>query len=149
MDLPAGAEGARRSALYVVIDASVWASSLLPGDSNHGAARDWIGAHLGAGGRLVAPVLLVVEIAATIARVTGSPSLARSAAAHLYAFDLIRLVAFDQGLVNEATALAATLGLRGMDSFYVATARRLGISLVTLDSEQLTRPAGLISTIRP
>jgi hypothetical protein len=31
----------------------------------------------------------------------------------------------------------------------VATARRLGIPLVTLDSEQLTRPAGLISTVRP
>jgi predicted nucleic acid-binding protein len=133
----------------MVIDASVWASSLLPADSNHDAARDWIGRHLAAGGRLVAPVLLVVEIAATIARVTRSPTLAESAAAHLYAFERMRLAPLDQDLVEEATVLAARLGLRGVDAFYVATARRLGIPLVTLDAEQLTRPAGLITTIRP
>lgn len=134
---------------YVVVDTSVWASSLLPNDSNHIAARNWIGQHVSSGGRLVAPILLVVETSATMARLTQNPTLARNAVSQLYSFGLMHLLPLDQALVDEAADLAAQFGLKGMDSFYVAVAKQLGIPLVTFDREQLTRPANIIRTIQP
>lgn len=59
------------------------------------------------------------------------------------------LVPIDQLLVDEATKLAADLGIRGADSFYVALAKSLGIPLVTFDHEQLARPGSLITAVRP
>jgi predicted nucleic acid-binding protein len=134
---------------YVVLDTSVWASSLLPNDRNHVAARDLIGGHISNGGQLVAPVLLVVETSATIARLTQNPDLARNAVSQLYSFSLMHLLPLDQELVDEAAGLAAQFSLKGMDSIYVAVAKRLGIPLVTFDKEQLTRPASIIQTIQP
>ncbi len=55
----------------------------------------------------------------------------------------------DQALVDAAADVAVRFGLKGADSFYVAVAKQLGIPLVTLDNEQLTRPASIITTIRP
>jgi predicted nucleic acid-binding protein len=133
----------------VVIDASAWVSNLQSHDSNHIATRRWVDRHLLNGGLLVAPVLLVTETASALARATGQPNIAQRAVAQLYSMREMRLVPIDQPLVDEATTLAAGLGIRGADSFYVAVAKSLGIALVTFDHEQLTRPGTLITTIRP
>jgi predicted nucleic acid-binding protein len=61
----------------------------------------------------------------------------------------MHLLPLDQELVDEAAGLAAQFSLKGMDSIYVAVAKRLGIPLVTFDKEQLTRPASIIQTIQP
>ena len=137
------------SAPMVVIDASVWASSLLHNDSNYQAARSWIGSHTSRGGYFVAPLLLVIEISATISRVTQDARSGRMAASQLYSFPLMRLVPMDRLLVDEAVDLAAQFYLRGADALYVAVAKQLSIPLVTFDAEQLTRPASIITTIRP
>lgn len=134
---------------FVVIDTSVWASNLLPNDSNHVAANNWVRKYLNNGGYLVAPVLLVVETAATLARITHNQAVARKAAAHLYSFRFMRLLPIDQTLLSEAVDMAVQFSLKGADAFYVAVAKQLGIALVTLDSEQLTRPASAITTISP
>ena len=97
----------------------------------------------------MAPVLIVVETAATLARITQNPSVARSAITQLYSFRQMRLVPMDQTLVDEAADIAARFSLKGADSFYVAVAKQLGIPLVTFDGEQLTRPMSIITTIRP
>jgi predicted nucleic acid-binding protein len=136
-------------AQFAVMDTSVWASSLLPNDSNHIPARNWIGQFISAGGHLVAPVLIVVETAATLARITQNASIARSAIAQLYSSQLMRLVPLDQTLIDEAADIAAGFSLRGADAFYVAVAKQLSIPLVSFDSEQLTRPTSIITTVRP
>ena len=133
----------------VVLDASVWASSLLRNDANYGAAHAWISNHIGIGGYFAAPLLLVVETSATISRVTQDARAGRAAASQLYSFPLMRLVPMDQLLVDEAVDIAAHFHMRGADSMYVAVAKKLTIPLVTFDQEQLTRPASIISTIRP
>lgn len=51
----------------------------------------------------------------------------------------------DQPIVQEAARLAADLGVRGADSFYVAVAARLNLPLATLDEDQKTRAASLIT----
>lgn len=55
----------------------------------------------------------------------------------------------DQAVIDEATDVAITFGLKGADSIYVALAKQLGVPLVTFGNEQLTRPASVIATIRP
>jgi len=51
----------------------------------------------------------------------------------------LRLVEMNNALLLEAAILAADLGLRGADSVYVATAKRLGVPLVTFDVDQRER----------
>ena len=133
----------------VVVDASTWVSSLVANDINHGAAKAWLDEHISTGGQLVAPTLLVVETASALARVSSDPSDARSAVAQLYSLAVMRLVPLEQVLVDEAADIAVSFRLKGADSFYVAVARQLDIPLVTFDTEQLTRPAGVIDTIDP
>ena len=133
----------------VVVDTSAWVSRLLTQDSNHTAARDWIERHLLNGGLLVAPALLVTEVAAAVSRQTGQPSLARSAVNQLNLMTTVRLMPVDQDLIDAATDLASDLGIRGADALFVATAMQLSIPLVTFDTEQLQRPGAIITTIRP
>ena len=97
----------------------------------------------------MAPILMVTEVAAAMSRRTGQARLARTAVAQLYNLPSMRLVPIGQGLIDEATNLAAALGLRGADALFVALARQLNIPLVTFDLEQLHKPAGLIATIHP
>jgi predicted nucleic acid-binding protein len=105
--------------------------------------------HLSSGGLLISPVILAVEIAATVARVTQNPVAAGHALSQLRSLYQLRLVPLDETLVDDATNIAMNFGLRGADSFYVAVAQQLAIPLITFDNEQLTRPASIIATIRP
>src|SRR5436189_5292441 len=125
----------------VVIDASVWVSRLLPTDANHQRAIAWVDNHIMNGGSFAAPLILVIEIAASVSRNTGNPLDARIAVRQLYLLPNMQLLAMDQPLVNESTDLAADYGLRGADAMYVAVAKRLGVSLVTFDGYQLKTPA--------
>ena len=133
----------------VVVDTSVWISRLLPTDGNHLAARTWIDQHLLGGGLLVAPILFVTEVAAALSRQTGRSTLARRAVAQLYNLPQMSLVPIDQALIDTATDLAASLGIRGADALFVALAQQLTIPLLTFDTEQIQKPAGIIRTIRP
>lgn len=144
-----GPRGPLSTPLAVVIDASVWVSNLQSRDSNYAAARAWVDRHLLGGGLLVAPILLVTETASALTRATGQPSIAHRAVSQLHRMREMRLVPIDQPLVDEATELAANLGIRGADAFYVAVAKSLSIPLVSFDHEQITRPSSLITTIRP
>jgi predicted nucleic acid-binding protein len=53
---------------HVVVDASVWVSWLQPFDANHDASRFWVERYIAEGGLLVAPALVLVEVAAAISR---------------------------------------------------------------------------------
>ena len=63
------------SAPAAVVDASVWVSSLTPGEVHHPISQHWLAAHLAAGGQVIAPTLLPVEVAAAITRRSGDPLL--------------------------------------------------------------------------
>lgn len=133
----------------VVVDASVWVSSLLVNDRNHVSASNWINNHIAGNGLVVAPILIVVETGAAIARATQNPSLARNAISHLYTLPSVRLAALDQQLIADAADIAVMYIIKGADSIYVALAAQLSLPLVTFDQEQLTRPAGIITTMMP
>jgi len=133
----------------VVVDASVWVSRLVPSDVHRERCRDWFEARSAIGDLIVSPVLLLPDVSRAISRRTGRPGLARRAVELLQEVSLLRLVSVDPTLARLAAQLAADHALRGAHAVYAATAQQLGLSLVTLDSEQLERAQAVVSTISP
>ncbi len=130
---------------YIVIDASVWVSRLVQKDVFHQAVKTWMEKQRSEGVIFLSPALLLPEVAGAISRRTCEPHLARNATASLMRLPGLRLVELDQSLVQEAARLAADLGVRGADSFYVAVAARLNLPLFTLDEDQKIRANSVIA----
>ena len=133
----------------VITDASVWVSFFVAADVNYVASRNWIDSHTRASGMLVAPSILLTEVAAALSRRLGRPQLALQVVGSLSRLNLLRIVQMDGQLRTGATDIAANYRLRGADAIYVAAARQLGITLLTWDTEQLTRPASIITAVTP
>jgi predicted nucleic acid-binding protein len=133
----------------LVVDGSVWVSRYLPAEDTHDASREWLEKYFRAGGQLVEPVLLLVELSAAISRRTGAPDLAIETADRLSRLRSIRFVSVDRGLGVMATRIAADRRLRGADAIYAAVAHRLGIPLLTWDREQIERGSGFIRVGTP
>jgi predicted nucleic acid-binding protein len=132
-----------------VLDASVWVSALVAGEAHHAASRAWLRRQEAAGSAVVAPALLVPEVAAAISRGSGRAALGRRAVAALLRYAPLRLVPLDPELAQEAGRLAADCALRGADAVYVAVAQRLAIPLVTWDREQLDRGSAAAEVLAP
>lgn len=128
----------------MVVDASIWTARFVPQDRFYEPARAWLDKQRRVGDAFLAPALLLTEIAGAISRRTGLAGLGRQAVTRLEGLPNLQLVQMDQELVRLATDLAADLGLRGADAFYVAVAHRLGLTLVTLDDDQRQRAARLV-----
>jgi predicted nucleic acid-binding protein len=137
------------SAGTAVVDASVWISSLSPGEVGHLPSRRWLTAHLGTGGQVIAPALLLVEVAGAVARRSGDALLGELAMNAVLILPALYLIELDGRLSMHAARLAADLRLRGADAVYVALAHQLGIPLITWDREQLTRAAARIAVQTP
>jgi predicted nucleic acid-binding protein len=133
----------------IVVDATVWVSRFMPRDEFHERSRRWLSAHTAAGGRVVAPLLLQVELAGAVSRRTGDPALARRAGDSLLRLSSLRLVPLDPQLGRAAADVAANLGLRGADAVYVATARALHVPLLTWDDDQRERAGRVIAAYSP
>ena len=133
----------------MVVDASVVVSHLVPHDVHHAASRAWLTRHLSEGGLVIAPALLLPEIAGAVARRTGAPRLAQRAVEAVLRLPTLRLVPVDDVLARRAAVLAGRLRLRGADAVYIATAATLRQPLVTWDAEQRDRAARVIQVMVP
>ena len=133
----------------MVVDASVVVSHLVPHDVHHAASRAWLTRHLSEGGLVIAPALLLPEIAGALARRTGAPRLAQRAVEAVLRSPALRLVPVDDVLARRAAVLAGRLRLRGADAVYIATAATLRQPLVTWDAEQRDRAARVIQVMVP
>jgi len=130
---------------FIVVDARVWVSRLMPKDVFHRMVKAWMEQQRSEGAIFLSPAMLLPEVAGAISRRTGEPRLARNAIDRLARLPGLRLVEMDHPIVQEAARLAADLGLRGADSFYVAVAARLNLPLATLDIDQKTRAASSVA----
>ena len=61
----------------MIVDATVVVSHLVPQEAGHEASRRWLARRVAAGGLVIAPSLLLAEVAGAIARGTRSPRWAR------------------------------------------------------------------------
>jgi predicted nucleic acid-binding protein len=132
-----------------VVDASVWVSWFVPADAHHDPSRRWMSAQVAQGEPIVAPLLVLAEVAGAVARRTGLSALGAHAVSLVRHLPNARLVAVDEELAQLGALVAAQLRLRGADALYVALARRLGIPLVTWDQEQRERGRPLIAVLNP
>jgi predicted nucleic acid-binding protein len=133
----------------IVVDASVWVSSLIVQDVNHQISRTWLDQYTLAGGFVAAPLLLLAEVAGAVSRRFGDQQRGRYAANRLTQTTGFRLMVGDRAFGQAAARLAADLRLRGADATYVTLAYRLRVPLVTWDQEQLQRAAGVITVQAP
>lgn len=132
-----------------VVDASVWVGRFVPADVHYQLSRSWLGSRVGQGEVIVAPALLLPELAGAVARRTGSSDLAAGAVALVQRLPNVRLVPLDPALARLSAALAAELYLRGADAVYAALAQRLGLPLVTWDQEQQRRAVPDVTVLMP
>jgi predicted nucleic acid-binding protein len=133
----------------MVVDASVFVSNIVPHDVHHVVSRAWLIRHVSDGGLVIAPALVLSEIAGAVGRRTGMPRLARRAVEALLLLPAFRLITIDAPLARTAAELAGRLRLRGADAVYIATATTLGMPLVTWDAEQRQRAATVIHVVSP
>ncbi len=132
-----------------VVDASVWVSRFLPYDAYHMLSLRWLEERGIAGEMVVAPTLLLVEVAGAVARRTGSPQVGFNAVQLVQNLTNSRLVPINGPLVRLGIQRAAEGRLRGADAFYVALAHRLGLPLVTWDRQQLRQDGDGIRALTP
>ena len=132
-----------------VVDASVWVSRLIPNDVQHEPSYNWLEGTINRGELVVAPALLLAEVAGAVSRRTGQPELAERAVDLLEQLPNSRLVAIDPQLARHAAVLAGHHRLRGSDALYVALAQHLGFTLVTWDREQAERGSAATSVVTP
>jgi predicted nucleic acid-binding protein len=88
---------------------------------------------------VVAPTLLLVEVASAVGRRTGNAAVAERLVQRLRVLPAVRWVSLTPRAGNLAAAAAITYRLRGADAVYAALAEHLRIPLVTWDNDQLTR----------
>ena len=131
------------------IDASVHVSALNPTEAGSADSQEFLAQVQRQRVPLFCPTLLLVEVAAAIARVLDDTGRAVALAMELRGWPNQILVSLDEPLADRAADLAATARLRGADAVYAAVAQQYGTVLVTLDRQQLERLPPVVKTARP
>ena len=131
------------------IDASVHVSALSPAEADSGSSREFLARVQRQHIPLFCPTLLLVEVAAAVARALGDADRAAALAHVLGGWPNQTLVPLDGALASRAIDLAATALLRGADAVYAAVAQQYETMLVTLDRQQLERLPPVVRTARP
>ncbi len=131
------------------VDASVHVSALNPAEADSADSRAFLAQVRQEHIPLFSPTLLLVEVAAAVARALGDDERAIKLMETLRGWPNQVLVPLDEALADQAATLAATARLRGADAVYAAVAQQYGTMLVTLDRQQLERLSPVVETARP
>jgi predicted nucleic acid-binding protein len=98
---------------------------------------------------IVAPVILLAEVGAALARARIQDPSPGEVIQLLRSRRLLELFPVSEKLAARAAVIVAACQLRGADAIYVALADILATPLVTLDQQQLLRGAGAVTTLTP
>jgi predicted nucleic acid-binding protein len=132
-----------------IVDASVCGAFFNGRELQHVSSRIWFREARKRDEQVVAPVILLAEVAAALGRGLGDAGLADYAVGVLRSRRWIQLLPVTQALSIRAAKIAAEQKIRGCDAIYVALAQQLGMELVTLDGDQLDRGAAVVRTRTP
>jgi len=132
-----------------VVDASVCGAFFNARELQHVPSRIWFREATKGDEQVVAPVILLAEVAAALGRGLGDAGLAESAVGVMRSRRWVQLFPVTQALATRAAKIAAEQKIRGCDAIYVALAQQLGMELVTLDGDQLDRGAAVVRTRTP
>jgi predicted nucleic acid-binding protein len=132
-----------------VLDASVIVALFNSEEPHHEACRNWFVRATNANEPLVAPVVMLAEVAAAISRGAGNPARAQETVDLLVQHSPFELTPVSLTLAEQAATLALTYRIRGGDALYVALAHQLDQPLITLDEQQLSHSQPIIQARRP
>jgi len=132
-----------------VIDASVYIALVNAHESEHSSSWAWFEQVRATDESVVAPVILLAEVAAALSRGMGDPTLAHRVVQQLARTEVIELIPITMTMAEQAAEIAAEHRIRGCDAVYVALANQLSATLVTLDRQQLERGAALVTVRVP
>jgi predicted nucleic acid-binding protein len=132
-----------------VIDASVCVALVNAHEQDYARSWTWLERAKGEREVIIAPVMLMAEVAAALSRGVGDPALAHRVVQQLQHGGAIQLVAVTLPLAQRAAAIAADYQIRGCDAVYVALADQLDDCLVALDQKQLKRCAAIVEAREP
>jgi predicted nucleic acid-binding protein len=133
----------------IVIDASVYVALLKVDEAASERSWQWFQSVQLSGEVVVAPAILLPEIAAAIGRGVGNPERAREAVANLRHSTLITLLPITSRLAERSATIAGDHQIRGCDAIYVALAEQEDATLVTFDQQQLLWGAAVVQTREP
>jgi predicted nucleic acid-binding protein len=132
-----------------VIDASVYIALINAHEKEHTLSWAWFEAAQAARLPVVAPVILLPEVAAALSRGTGDPQLASQVVDQLEHSGVVQLLPVTPALASRAASIAANHRIRGCDAIYVALADQLDDHLITWNQQQLERAAAIVKTYPP
>ena len=132
-----------------VIDASVYIALVNAHEREHASSWAWFEQTKAAEEPVVAPVILLAEVAAALSRGMGDPTLAHRVVQQLARSAVIELIQITMSMAVRAAEIAAEHRIRGCDAVYIALADQLGDTLVTLDRQQLERGGALVTVRVP
>jgi len=125
------------------IDASVWIAAFQPQDLHHAPSVRWLEAILEKEATVHSPVIVILETACAIARLTRNATKGREAAKKLETFPNLRLEALSNALLQESMKQGTSKMLRSADALYAATAYRTQSKLISWDNEHIQRANAL------
>jgi predicted nucleic acid-binding protein len=132
-----------------VIDASFYVALINAHEKDHARSWAWFEQAKAEQEPIVAPVILLAEVAAALRRGVGDLALAHRVVQQLERSGVIELVPVTLAMAERAATIAADHRIRGCDAVYVALADQLGDCLVTLDQQQLERSTAIVSAREP
>ena len=132
-----------------VIDASVHLNALNPAEAGSATSQALLERLFHRPWPILSPTLLLVEVAAAVARVLDDTDRGLEVAQAIQVLPGQVWVPLDEPLALEAARLAASHRLRGADAVYAAVAHRYGATLITLDHQQLRRLPPTVSVMSP
>jgi predicted nucleic acid-binding protein len=131
------------------IDASVHINAINPTETGSSTSQAFLTRVSQGELPLFCPALLLVEVAATVARSWDDDRRAIAVARALRHWPNQTFVPLDGMLADRAICLAATARVRGADAVYAAVAEHYGTTLVTLDRQQLERLPPVVRVLCP
>jgi predicted nucleic acid-binding protein len=132
-----------------VIDASVYIALINAHEDGHDDSWAWLDQTISGQEPVVAPVILLAEVATALSRGMGDAGIAHHAIDQLRRSEVVELVPISLAMAESAATIAADHRIRGCDAVYVALADQLGECLVTLDRQQLLRGGAVVTTQEP
>jgi len=135
--------------MILTVDANVFVSAALQAEPHHVSSQAFLNAARDASVDFRCPTLLPVEVAASVARVTGDNALAMRTLRAVRLRPRLRLVALTPTRATRAAELATTRRLRGADAVYFAVAVESGATLITWDTELLLRGPAASPVLTP
>lgn len=123
----------------LVLDASIVVGSYFEHEPHHKRAKDFFDKLVASQEGVIVPETFVLEVASAIARGTGLAQEAESFSNELFNLPSFTFLELNREFILQARSIAIHNRLRALDSCYLAAARQYGLTLYTLDREQLKK----------